>query len=199
MWHIGSLIRNKVAHFADASVKVGHTWDPHCRVSDTETQLRYSWHSCSCCCRVFPGVWWSSATTEICHPVQNEILGCLLKTTLISCSDSLLMYDSGPGKPQARYIHHWIASIPVCSVLCVLVLFIRIMLSSTEIRWMQYTQIVIYQYTTSLGAGGSSRTAAAHISIYAWLGDKHGCWNALNSQLHVNLSIGGRWSGRTER
>jgi len=34
-----------------------HISNPHCRMSDTETWLRYSWICCSFHCWVFPGLW----------------------------------------------------------------------------------------------------------------------------------------------
>jgi len=84
-----------------------------------------------------------------------------------SC-DSLWIDHSSPGTPRERQICHWSACVPVCSALYILVCFILIMFSFTLNQWTQCTQIVIYQDTSHSGAGGSSRSASADISTYAW-------------------------------
>jgi len=59
------------------------------------------------------------------------------------------------------------ASSPLHSALYILVCFILIMFSSALNQWTLCTQIVISQDTAHLGAGGSSRSPSANISIYA--------------------------------
>jgi len=88
-----------------------------------------------------------------------------IKPTLTSCI-SLWMYHSSPGTPQDRQISHQCACTPVHSALYIVVCFILIIFSSTLNQWTQCTQI--YQDTSPLGAGGSSRFASADIWIYAW-------------------------------
>jgi len=107
-----------------------------------------------------------------------------------SC-DTLWMYQSSPGTPQERHICHRSACIPVCSALYIVVSFILIMFSLTLNQWTQCAEIVIYRDTSHLGAGGSSSSASADISICAWSVDDGHHWNALNCQLRVNLSVEG--------
>jgi len=166
---MGSLICSKVETFAVISFEFRHTSDLHPRGSDTETRLRYSWLSCSFCCQVFPGLWfksWHNWDLQSCREWGSWIC---MKPTFSSCN-SLWMNHSSPGTPRERWICHRSTCIPACSVLNISVSFILIMFSLTLNQWMQCTQIVIYQNTSRLGAGGSSCSASATISIYAWLG-----------------------------
>jgi hypothetical protein len=55
---------------------------------------------------------------------------------------------------------------PLHSALYILVCFILIMFSSALNQWTLRIQIVISQDTAHLGAGGSSRSPSANISIY---------------------------------
>jgi len=57
---------------------------------------------------------------------------------------------------------------PLHSALFISVCFILIMFSSALNQWTLCSQIVISQDTAHLGAGGSSRSPSANISIYAW-------------------------------
>jgi len=80
------------------------------------------------------------------------------------------MHSYGPDTPREQQIRHRSACIPACSALYILVSFILIMCSLTLNQLMKCTQIVIYQDNSRLGAGGSSGSASADISIYAWSG-----------------------------
>ena len=57
---------------------------------------------------------------------------------------------------------------PLHSALYIIVCFILIMFSSALNQWTLCTQIAISEDIADLGAGGSSRSPSADISIYAW-------------------------------
>jgi len=57
LWDMGSRVHGKAAAFVVISLKFWRTSDPHPRESDMETQLGYSWLSCSFYSREFPGQW----------------------------------------------------------------------------------------------------------------------------------------------
>ena len=162
IWDRGTLIGKKVGAFAGISLKFGHTSDPYPRVLETETQLRYSWLSCSFRSQAFPGLWlkfWHNWDLPSSPEWGSWIC---VKPTLTSC-DSLWMYHSSLGMPQERQIRHWSACIPVCNAHHILVCFFLIMFYSTLNQWTAWTQIVIYRHTSCLGAGSSSRSASANV------------------------------------
>jgi len=135
-------------------------------MSDTETQVKYSWPNCSFCCRVVPGLWmefWHNRDVS-----SSQEYGCLIfmKPTFTSWN-SLWKYHSDPCAPRAWQIHHWTACIPVYSALYFFLSFNLIMFSSTLNQWTQCVQIVTYWETQCLGADDSSCLGSTTISIYA--------------------------------
>ena len=165
VWNMGSLIHGKAAAFAGISLKVWHTSDPHRRESDAETWHGNCWLSYSFRCRVFSGLWLKFRHNWDLQSSTEWAFWILMKPTVTSC-DSLWMYHSSPGRPQARQISHQSVCTPVRSALYIFVCFILIMFSLTLNQWTQCT--LIYHDTSPLGAGGSSCSGLANIWIYSW-------------------------------
>jgi len=159
---MGSLIHSKATAFAGISFRFGHTSDPHPRVSGTETWLRNFWLGCSFCCWVLPSLWLKFRHNWDLQSSPEWGSWLCMKPTLTSC-DSLWMDHSGPSMPQKRQICHWSACIPVWNAHYIFVCFILSMFRFTLNQWILWTQIVISQDTSHLGADGTSCSASDEI------------------------------------
>jgi len=149
---MGLHICSKVAAFAGISLKFEHTSDPYSRVSDADTQHRYSWLHCSFSGRVLPGLclkFWHNWDLQSSRKWGSWIC---MKPTLASCG-SLWMYHSGPETPWKQQICHQSVCIPIFSKQYIVVSIILVMFSSTLNMWTQCTQIAIYQDTLDYSAG----------------------------------------------
>ena len=108
---------------------------------------------------------------EVCAQLRSAIQS---RMTFLDLSEAnfdklqrIMHVSFQPRHVSKATISLWTTCKPVHSALFIFICFILIMLSSALNEWMRCAQIVIYQDTSHLSAGGSSRSASAMISIAA--------------------------------
>jgi len=176
---------SQAAGFADIPLKCGHTSDPNPQESNAEPWHQYLWLSCSFCYQVFAGLWLKFRHTWGLQ--SSPKWGCWI--CMKANFDKLRLNMDVSFQPR----HAWIATnqpqkhmYAVCSPLHIFVCYMLIIFFLTLNQWTQYTQMLIYQHTSHLGAHHSSWMAFPNIWINAWPVCEGSCWNAFNCQLCVN-------------
>ena len=152
---------------AGISSKFRHTSEPYPRESDAEIQLTYCGLGSSFRCGVFPSLWlkfrhnwelqsrpeWGSWVSTEANFAKLQ----LIADVSFQASDASRATNKPPMCMDAVYIALYIS-----------IFFILIMFSSSLIQQTHCMLSLIYQDTSGLGAGGSSRLASTNIWIHVW-------------------------------
>jgi len=188
IWDSGSHIDCKATACAGISLWFRHTARSYLSDYATETRRRYSWLSCRFQCWRCP---WPVIEDQahLRSAIQSRMIFLVSPEANFDKLWPIMDESIQPRHASTATISLRSIYTPAHSAIIIWVCFILIMCSLALNQWMLCTEIVISQDTWHLSASGSSRSASAIISIYAWLVCKGSRENNLNCQLHVTCPL----------